>query len=300
MFHFFQVPEGEAIFYSTSKYSCVETFKISLSQFLQNDPLCSGLYNELAKAPTVLSNVTKKHTVLQLSLLCTLDQPNKYILVGNTHLCYHPTEDHIRLIQVITCVKASERVLTDFKSSFNATDAQPEVAVVFCGDFNSCPCTGGYKFITKGCLESTHSNWTQYKYPIIPRCGCCEVLAHEADYIMNFDPENAATHQTVMGAILDSQNGTLHNVPIVQDEFTGIHMTHPFSLQDSCGPLPYTNFTVGFKACLDYIFSDGRLLSVDRVIPLPDHSEVTANIALPSVVFPSDHLALVCDLKWIQ
>ena len=39
-------------------------------------------------------------------------------------------------------------------------------------------------------------------------------------------------------------------------------------------------------------------LEVTQVIHNPEHSEVEQHKALPSVVFPSDHIAQICDLKW--
>lgn len=39
-------------------------------------------------------------------------------------------------------------------------------------------------------------------------------------------------------------------------------------------------------------------IQVEQVIPLPSHQEVTTYEALPSVSHPSDHIALICDLRW--
>ena len=39
-------------------------------------------------------------------------------------------------------------------------------------------------------------------------------------------------------------------------------------------------------------------VQVEQVIPLPSHQEVTTYVALPSVSHPSDHIALICDLRW--
>ena len=36
-----------------------------------------------------------------------------------------------------------------------------------------------------------------------------------------------------------------------------------------------------------------------QVVPLPSLEEVTRHCALPSIVFPSDHIALIADLKWM-
>ena len=282
--------------FNSSKYESFQTVRISLSQFLQEDEGCKDLLEELKKAPTVLNNVLKKHTIMQVTLLKSHAHQDRFILVGNTHLCYHPTEDHIRLLQSIICVRAIEKLLCDFKANSPVNDLK--VTIVFCGDFNSCPCSGGYEFIMKGKIEKTHHVWTQYRYALIPRCGCCKVSAEEGPiYIMNYDPD---TIQDLLGqeSLLELNRESSGPFQIINDQFSGCHVSHQLNLQDSCGPLPYTNYTSGFKATLDYVFSSRDLLAVERVVTLPSHEEVTQHTALPSVCFPSDHLAIVCDFKW--
>lgn len=78
----------------------------------------------------------------------------------------------------------------------------------------------------------------------------------------------------------------------------GFDMSHCLSLGSACGQPIYTNFTPLFSGCLDYIFYDTKHLNVSEVIPFPSHEQVIQNIAIPSVVFPSDHLALICVLQW--
>ena len=67
----------------------------------------------------------------------------------------------------------------------------------------------------------------------------------------------------------------------------------------ACGTPEFTNYTSGFSGCLDYIFYQSSKFQVDQVIPLPSLEDVTQHTALPSIVFPSDHIALIADLKWI-
>uniref|UniRef100_A0A3Q3B7M1 2',5'-phosphodiesterase 12 n=1 Tax=Kryptolebias marmoratus TaxID=37003 RepID=A0A3Q3B7M1_KRYMA len=70
-------------------------------------------------------------------------------------------------------------------------------------------------------------------------------------------------------------------------------------LLSACGQPAYTNYVGGFHGCLDYVFiQPERMQVVEQVIPLPSHQEVTTYEALPSVAHPSDHIALVCDLRW--
>nr|CAI5857366.1 unnamed protein product [Callosobruchus analis] len=83
-----------------------------------------------------------------------------------------------------------------------------------------------------------------------------------------------------------------------EEAIQDVEFRQGMKLSSACGTPEYTNFTAGFADCLDYIYYDTESFQTSQVVPLPSHEEVTQNVALPSVVFPSDHLALVCDLKW--
>lgn len=75
-------------------------------------------------------------------------------------------------------------------------------------------------------------------------------------------------------------------------------LRHNLNFESACGIPPYTNFTEEFQGCLDYIFYSKNSLEVTDVVPMPSHEKVIAQIGLPSEYFPSDHIALVCTLKW--
>ncbi|XP_007908986.1 2',5'-phosphodiesterase 12 [Callorhinchus milii] len=83
-----------------------------------------------------------------------------------------------------------------------------------------------------------------------------------------------------------------------EEEECRMSLSHSFKLKSACGEPVYTNYVRGFQGCLDYIFIDKNTFEVDQVIPFPSHEEVTCHLALPSVSHPSDHIALVCNLKW--
>lgn len=61
--------------------------------------------------------------------------------------------------------------------------------------------------------------------------------------------------------------------------------------------LPYTNYTPGFNGWLDHIFYELDGLECESTVPMPDHDDVIASEGIPSDVFPSDHLALIANLK---
>jgi len=85
-----------------------------------------------------------------------------------------------------------------------------------------------------------------------------------------------------------------------EEPVSGISIHHPFSMDSACGTPKFTNYTLGFKDCLDYIFYENDKLQVDRVVPFPTEEDLSKYDAIPSKVFPSDHVASICDLKWIQ
>lgn len=59
-----------------------------------------------------------------------------------------------------------------------------------------------------------------------------------------------------------------------------------------------TTMTTKFMGCIDYIFYETERLFLEKIVPLPTVKELQKNDAIPSEVYPSDHLALIADLKW--
>lgn len=288
--------EGEAVFFSDSKFELMKSTFASLAQFLVEEAECSDLHQLLQRDPSLLKDVQGIPTIVQL-LLLRVREEERYLLVANTHLYFHPAADHIRLIQAIVAVRAITKMIKQSSEMLSSGGHTPRVAVVFCGDFNSCQCIAAYQFLAAGCVTEDHPDWTKYRLLEIPRCSCNQppdgkgtilnslLLRQEKEETMEFEESDMAT-------------GTPPKRPDLSGEFHGLSVTHELSLEDACSPLPYTNFIMTFKAVLDYVFVDRTQLSVERVVPLPSHQEVTENVALPSIEFPSDHLALVCDLKW--
>ncbi|KAF5285649.1 hypothetical protein FQR65_LT13078 [Abscondita terminalis] len=94
-------------------------------------------------------------------------------------------------------------------------------------------------------------------------------------------------------------NGTVQTTLELENEVQKqICLNHPFKFASACGTPEYTNYTVEFKGCLDYIFYDKTRFELVEFVPLPDEKLLEEKVALPNQVFPSDHLALVCSLQY--
>lgn len=89
---------------------------------------------------------TDSHFHFQVTLLKSTVH-DKYILIANTHLYFHPDADHIRLLQIglfMLYVKhVREEIVNELKIS------NDKLSIVFCGDFNSVPECGIYKLMTE-------------------------------------------------------------------------------------------------------------------------------------------------------
>ncbi|XP_033728292.1 2',5'-phosphodiesterase 12-like [Pecten maximus] len=238
-------PEGEAIFFRRSKFSFVAEHNILLSEQLKNNPVYADMAEKISVDREFTTLMEGHGAVLQVLVVRSIDDPNQVICVANTHLYFRADADRVRLLQCVLCVKHLEQLKATYK------DQGMDLAIIFCGDFNSRPARGVHQFITQGFVPSDLSDWNA--------------------------PDKAE-----------------------DAHLTNMAFSHSQSLISACGYPKYTNYVGNFNEMLDYIFIDSKKFSVERVVPPPEHEEVVLHTALPSVVFPSDHIAQICDIKWIQ
>ncbi|XP_064117001.1 2',5'-phosphodiesterase 12-like isoform X2 [Macrobrachium nipponense] len=238
-----QVTEGLAVFYRTEKLRLLERNRFVLSTELQTNVLFSDMWEKLQTNEKVKERVSERSTVLQVSVFESVEDPSRIIVLGNTHLYFHPNADHIRILQGGICMQLLQQIICLCQTKNQGKD----VSLFFCGDFNSTPEFGIYRFMTTQLIDSEDVDWS----------SC---------------PEEC---------------------------IKGVEIYHNYEMESACGLPPYTNYTVGFYGCLDYIFYQTDKFIVKKVIPMPTHEEVTEHTALPSITFPSDHIAIIADLEFV-
>jgi CCR4-NOT transcription complex subunit 6 len=64
------------------------------------------------------------------------------------------------------------------------------------------------------------------------------------------------------------------------------------------GEPKFTTYTPGFSGCLDYVFFTKWNLRVVSLLQMPSEDAVREYTAMPSPVYPSDHAALVVELRY--
>jgi len=240
--------------------------------------------------------------VLQLAELTLLapqaGHPDR-VLIGNTHLFYHPLANHVRTMQAYMICRQME-------IERHRNCAGPPCPLILCGDFNSSPLSGALTLMLQKRVGPDNY----------------DVWKHLRDYQWGMGGEEFLLEHGYIGNEADS------GVPLYEDEAfeDALESLADGDSDSSTPPLPqlrlppnfpklvsaypvipeFTNYAVDFSETLDYILVSVPspterigLLPV-RAAPIPSAATVKAYEAMPNESMPSDHVSLVCDLEWGQ
>ena len=103
-----------------------------------------------------------------------------------------------------------------------------------------------------------------------------------------------------LGGTLITQDHSVwkHSHPAVVEEEFSIDLKCPIQLTSLSGFPQFTSYVPHCKATLDYIYGDGRFFTRETFVPIPEASDIDVYTGVPCVVYPSDHFAVILDLKW--
>lgn len=80
-------------------YRLVSTHLSLLGAELSERPCYQGLWEALKDNEPLMERIRERGTSSQATVLQSLENPQKWLVVGNTHLYFHPDADHVRLLQ---------------------------------------------------------------------------------------------------------------------------------------------------------------------------------------------------------
>ncbi|GAX76948.1 hypothetical protein CEUSTIGMA_g4395.t1 [Chlamydomonas eustigma] len=212
--------------------------------------------------------------------------------------------------QGLTGEQTSSHLEQQGQSSMKGRVLKP--ALLFCGDLNSDlndGVPGVIQLLQSGRVSGDHWDWSQgasFKWGMEEEEGSPEQQAAAPKPPGGVLAQNApafAASNTVAEDAIESGTSVTANCEgddAITIDVTGVDVDIPSI--SSIGGLrsaddlktPFSNYTSGYKALLDYVWYDPQCLKVISSVKMPSEEALAGFI--PSRGFPSDHLAVVYDL----
>lgn len=193
------------------------------------------------------------------------------LVVGNTHLFFHPQADHVRLLQVHALLSAIARLKRELAAAHGRAPAH-----LLCGDLNSCPRSGAVQLLADGHVPAEHEAWADLHTFAWGDRGALE-------------PPSAPPRAGGGGTELTPPPAVRAPAGI------GRHFA-------ATGMPAFTNFVPGFVECLDYVWASADDFAPPEpsdAAPTPTRADIEADgsVALPAPPWPSDHVSVACELR---
>ena len=262
---------------------------ISLLAARDWDKLCAFFAQEdLYTTRDSLDELLEIGSVVQLcAFRCgdSLDE-DKHLIVAGTHLYHHSTGEIIRAVQGYLVARESERFRVEAGLSMEST------GFILAGDFNATPETFTVQGLRNGCL--TAGCLTAQAY-----CDSVCVPDNTGNDEGKYAPCNHKRgNKPVEWRAVDWMSSGQTNLPDSATVLTHnlcLSSCYDAFLNHPCCEFPLTTYSLGFEGTLDWVFFSSHNL---RMLQLWEgHStKLLAQPALPSLLFPSDHIPVVVEL----
>jgi 2',5'-phosphodiesterase len=268
------VSEGCALFIKSSRLTVIEYVDVPVKDILRNAEYMRYIYSRRPDLQDVLGG--KLGTIGQVVVCRDVHRPHRVLVLGNTHLFYHPNAGYVRLLQTSVILSAMSALKAKWGSCADGASAEgANASAIFMGDLNSTSETAAIEYLERGYIGSDHPVWLT-------------VNDFRWGQRMEGHPDD---DKDAVGATEDEVVDLSSAADLLPC------LSHSLNLTSAAGYPPYTNFTSTFKDVLDYIFIPRDDFEAVRVAPFPSFDQLSQHTALPSIVFPSDHIAVVVDIR---
>jgi 2',5'-phosphodiesterase len=282
--------DGCAVFYKTKLFHALKATAFTTKHSASSR--WSGKIDQ-----TDLKDLQNMNSVVQcIALQCTTTR--KVLCVAHSHLYYHPRGEKIRVWQ--TQLMLME--LFDFAAEYGM-----HCGVLVAGDFNATPETATIELLRNGVL---HGKTTQRLFVEGRTTEGLSTAKEPGEPIGPTEQEELkqeATPQKRHGNYVIQWQKKRHDLsrhPNVSPfSTTTKKFKHPFQLISSIDDClimstnnqPLTTLTELFDGTLDWVFIDSNNLAFTDVW---HNLDLAQQHALPNALFPSDHVAVVCEISF--
>jgi 2',5'-phosphodiesterase len=294
-----RVKEGSATFWRRDRFHRLDSDAMEMRKYFPKDsskkeinmaPLGPPLRPMLESSPMLCEALQKVGTIAQLTLLVPTGVPAQWglarpVCVVNTHLFFHYAAPHIRTIHVWAMLLHANDFIRKNLEERGEELGDKLPSLIFCGDLNSDindGIPGVVRLLSSGSIEKNYWDW---------KFGRDFAWGSAGRGDGDDDGDQMATGGATVRVSLG--DGELANI------VAGMDLKSPFSLNSADDMVPeFTNYVKGYQGLLDYVWYDRDHIQVKSTVPCPTKEELKG--FLPSEQFPSDHLAVVADLEFVD
>ncbi|XP_020578626.1 carbon catabolite repressor protein 4 homolog 1-like [Phalaenopsis equestris] len=256
--------DGCATFFRRDRFSLVKKYEFEFKRAAQSliDAVIQPGQKQLALNRLIRDNIALILVLEEKLSNHGIDSRSQrqLLCVTNTHLDVHPDHKDVKLWQMNTLLKGLEKIALS-----------ADIPMLVCGDFNSLPGSASHALLATGKVDQLH-----------PDLG--------VDPLGILRPSNKLNHQLA----LVSAYSTFARMVGVDRNLEWLRRVMDPTTNE---PL-YTNYTRDFIGTVDYIFYTAGSLTVESLLELLDEDRLRKEIALPSTVWSSDHIALLAEFRW--
>lgn len=274
-----EADDGFAIFWKEELFTLLHEENIEFKSF--------GLRNNVAQLCVLKMNQNMSELDEHTQRMLRPTRSRSFV-IGNIHVLFNPNRGDIKLGQVRLLLEKASKLSQEWGC----------IPVILCGDLNSIPQSPIYQFLASSKLDIqlhgrrsisgqveflTSQNW---------KARSCSSWASISKPVFHRWSEEELRLATGSGRVTQ-----LHHHLKLCSAYRGIPAS--CRTRDDCGEPLATSFHSKFIGTVDYIWHTEELVPVKVLETLP--VDILKRIGgLPSKKWGSDHLALVCELAFID
>lgn len=93
-----ETPEGLAVLFDKRRFEIVDNKCVVLSEGIDINKSFQAVWDKITNE-NAKKRFTDRNTSILMVKLRSIDNPGEILILGNTHLYFHPDADHVRLLQ---------------------------------------------------------------------------------------------------------------------------------------------------------------------------------------------------------